>query len=96
VDLRVGGRYRIHMRTPDGKEHRVGGVYRAVDAPRTLSYTWQWDGDPNESLVTVEFVPKGTGTELVLTHSGFPNAEARMHHEQGWVALVDKLAKAVV
>jgi uncharacterized protein YndB with AHSA1/START domain len=95
VDLRVGGRYRVHMRAPDGKEHRVVGVYRTIDAPRMVSYTWQWEGDPNESLVTVEFLPKGTGTELVLTHSGFPDADTRTHHEHGWNALVAKLSTVV-
>lgn len=95
VDLRVGGRYRVHMRAPDGKEHRLVGVYRTIDAPRTVSYTWQWEGDPNESVVTVEFLPRGTGTELVLTHSGFPDADTRGHHEHGWNALVTKLAAHV-
>jgi uncharacterized protein YndB with AHSA1/START domain len=30
VDLRVGGQYRIVMRSPDGAERVVGGVYRRI------------------------------------------------------------------
>jgi uncharacterized protein YndB with AHSA1/START domain len=30
ADARVGGRFRVIMRTPDGEEHDVGGVYREV------------------------------------------------------------------
>ena len=30
MDVRVGGRYRIVMHSPDGETHRVGGVYREV------------------------------------------------------------------
>src|SRR2546427_12616018 len=34
VDLRVGGRYRIDMRAPDGTLHRVTGTYREVESPK--------------------------------------------------------------
>jgi len=34
VDLRVGGRYRIHMQGADGVLHRVTGIYQEVDPPR--------------------------------------------------------------
>lgn len=93
VDLRPGGRYRIEMAEPaGGTVHKVSGTYRVVDPPQKLVYTWQWDGDPIETQVTLEFLPAGTGTELVLTHDGFINAEARTHHEQGWTAIMASLA----
>jgi uncharacterized protein YndB with AHSA1/START domain len=71
IDLRVGGRYRIGFRTPNGLAV-VGGVFLDVLAPRKLVYTWLWR-EPNEapraeSLVTVEFRDTGSGTELLLTH----------------------------
>jgi uncharacterized protein YndB with AHSA1/START domain len=94
ADLRPGGRYRIHMQEPgDGKLHKVGGSYRLIDPPRKLVYTWQWDGDPIETQVTLDFIPSGGGTELVLTHDGFPNDDQRMHHEQGWTAILEKLGE---
>jgi uncharacterized protein YndB with AHSA1/START domain len=96
VDLRVGGRYRIHMRAPEGKEHHVSGVYRVVEPGRKLVYTWKWEtattnNEQADTLVTVEFVPKGTGTELVLTHEGFASEEARRNHEQGWTGIMEKV-----
>ncbi|HXY32554.1 MAG TPA: SRPBCC domain-containing protein [Gemmatimonadaceae bacterium] len=94
VDLKVGGRYRIHMRQPDGAEHRVSGIYRVIDPPRKLAYTWQWDGDAEETLVTLEFLPKGTGTELVLTHEGFATDEKRTSHEHGWTSILERLSTA--
>jgi uncharacterized protein YndB with AHSA1/START domain len=36
IDLRPGGKYRIHMTEPDGKELMVSGVYREIDPPRIL------------------------------------------------------------
>ncbi len=90
VDLRVGGTYRIHMMEPGGKEHRVSGTYRTVEPPRRLVYTWKWEDDPTETVVTLEFLPKGKGTELVLTHEGFAAEERRASHEHGWTAIFDK------
>ena len=93
VDLRVGGRYRIHMREPGGAVHKVSGTYRVVEPPRRVVYTWQWEGDPVETQVMLEFIPKGAGTELVLTHGGFPTDDMRAHHEQGWTGILVHFAK---
>ena len=95
VDLRVGGAYRIHMRTPDGSEVRLVGVYREVDPPKKLVYTWSWETSPEmgETLVTVEFLERGRATDVVLKHELFPTDEARGKHEHGWTASLDKLAK---
>lgn len=97
VDLRVGGRYRVHMRTPDGTEMRVAGVYRAVDPPGKLVYTWRWETSPEEAetLVTVEFIERGRATEVVLTHERFESDDARLQHQEGWVACFDKLANVL-
>ena len=92
VDLRMGGRYRIEMQEPDeGAVHKVSGIYRVVDPPNKLVYTWQWEGDPAETQVTLEFLSRGTGTELVLTHEGFADGDSRAHHEQGWTSILERL-----
>ena len=97
VDLLVGGHYRIHMREPNGSEHRVSGVYREVDPPQRLVYTWSWENDPEmvESLVTVEFHERGDATEVVLRHEGFRTKESRDRHETGWGGCLEKLATVV-
>ena len=94
VDLRVGGRYRIDMRAPDGTLHRVTGTYREVDPPNRLVYTWLWETTPGatETLVTVEFHDRAGRTEVVLTHERLPDAEARARHEHGWNGCFEKLA----
>jgi uncharacterized protein YndB with AHSA1/START domain len=95
VDLRVGGAYRVHMRSPDGSEVRLVGVYREVDPPKKLVYTWVWETSPEmgETLVTVEFLERGRATEVVLKHELFPADEARDRHEHGWSGSLDKLAR---
>ena len=98
VDLRVGGAYRVHMRAPDGSEARLVGVYREVDPPKKLVYTWRWETSPEmgETLVTVEFLERGRATEVVLTHELFPTDEVRGKHQLGWSASLDKLAEILI
>ena len=97
VHRRPGGKYRIHMRTPNGAEHHLIGVYRVVDPPKKLVYTWRWESEPDapETLVTVDFLDRGETTDLVLTHELFPNEESKGKHEHGWIGCLDKLAQVV-
>jgi uncharacterized protein YndB with AHSA1/START domain len=94
IDPRVGGRYRLLMKAPDGNEHDVSGVYREVVPNQKLVFTWAWKSTPErESLVTIELKPDGDGTLLTLTHEQFFDETARDHHQQGWVGSLDKLEK---
>lgn len=100
VDLRVGGRYRLSMRTDEGQMHVVGGEYREVDRPRRLVYTWCWEGtdgpDPGHaSLVTVEFRADGAGTTVVLEHAGLTSEESRAGHESGWIGVLENLGRRI-
>jgi uncharacterized protein YndB with AHSA1/START domain len=103
VDLRPGGRYRLSMRDTDtGAVHTIVGEYREIRRPERLAYTWTWESNPEEmkgseeSLVEVDFVEDGDETEVVLTHSGFANAEIRAMHEHGWNACLDNLERRVL
>ena len=94
LDVRVGGRYRIVMHSPDGDVHRVGGVYREIVPNKKLVYTWAWESTPErESLVTLEFKPSGQGTELVLAHQRFADSQARDKHQEGWNGCLDRLGR---
>lgn len=94
-DVRVGGAYRIEMRTPDGEAFVARGVYREVVPVRRLVMTWSWEEDDpaeeHESLLTLEFAPHGTGTELTLTHARLKDVASRDRHEHGWTSILDKL-----
>ena len=97
IDLRVGGRYRMVMRTSGGEEHDVGGVYREIEPNRKVTFTWAWKSTPErESLVTVTLRPDGDGTLLTLTHEQFFDEEARDRHQHGWIGGLDKLERYVV
>ncbi|MGH7539009.1 MAG: SRPBCC family protein [Gemmatimonadales bacterium] len=93
VDLRVGGRYRIHIQAPDDTVHKVTGVYQAVDPQRRLVYTWFWETGPEQgdTLVTVEFHERGGATEVIQLER-FPSAAVRDGHEEGWTSCLRKLS----
>jgi uncharacterized protein YndB with AHSA1/START domain len=92
ADVRVGGRYRMVMKSPDGEQHDVSGVYREVVPGEKLAFTWAWKSTPErESLVTVTVKPDGDGTLLTLTHEQFFDDDARDRHQHGWTGALDKL-----
>ena len=93
IDLRVGGRYRLEMREPNGTPHDAYGEYRVVDPPQRIVYTWNWVQEPDvrDTVVTVEFNDLGEkGTEVVLRHSGLTPKQAESH-TQGWTSILEKL-----
>src|SRR5579864_9338037 len=81
VDLRVGGAYKLAMTSPKGETYIVFGTFIAIEAPKKLSYTWAWEADDgapsHESVVTVEFKPRGDTTEIVLTHERLASADRK-------------------
>ena len=92
AEVEVGGAFLIEMRGTEGKTWLTRGQYRDVVPNRRLVHTWRWEGSDVESLVTVEFEPEPDGTtRLTLTHSRFPEAEARDEHERGWTGCLAKL-----
>jgi glutathione S-transferase len=97
-DVRPGGSYRFTMRARDGDQFTIGGSYREILRPERLTYTWAWQGEnmPNmETLITVAFSERDGGTELMMTHSGFPNAAMCAAHEDGWHSSFNRLCDLV-
>lgn len=67
-----------------GKPFAVHGVYKEVERPRLLAFTWipSWQDEPIETLVHCELDEKDGITRVRLTHSGLTE-RARMQH-RGW------------
>lgn len=95
VDLRVGGAYTLVMVNPEGGRHTAVGVYKEIDPPHRLVYTWDWKEDEYrmdvETVVTVELISVGDATEVVLTHDLFPVQEATDGHTEGWESCLNRL-----
>ena len=95
ADLRPGGAWRLCMRTPDGEELWVGGVYREIIPPERIVSTHAWqnpDGTPgHETLMTVELAARGDRTEMTFRQTGFESVEERDGHRDGWSECFDRL-----
>jgi uncharacterized protein YndB with AHSA1/START domain len=93
VDARVGGRFEIVMHTSNGAiPHR--GVYEVIDRPRRLVFTWNspYAGE-HDSLVTVDFLAKAGGTEVVVTHEKLPTEVAVGQHREGWTGCLEQFVR---
>ena len=95
-DLVEGGAFTLRMEVAGGNTYHVFGTYREVDFPRRLVYTWDleeaedWVG---ETLVTVEFLPEGEATRVVITHEGFPTTEDTEGPRGGWAGCLEALER---
>jgi uncharacterized protein YndB with AHSA1/START domain len=94
ADVRTGGRFRVVMTDPNGKDYEVSGVYRQVILTRKLVLSWNWKDQPGESsLLTVSLRALGKGTELTLVHEGYLDREPPVTtHEEGWNGALNQLA----
>jgi len=96
LDVRPGGRWRTTVHAADGAIKTVSGVYRAIEKPRRLVFTWAWHGDDgargHETEITVTFEPVPGGTRLTLVQRAFEGKEVRDRHVWGWSSSLDRLA----
>jgi len=94
-DLRVGGGFSATMRSPEGTEHRLRGVYREIVPPERLVFTHLWvdeRGNPGpETLVTVTLAEHHGRTEMMFHQGIFASVAALEGHEQGWQSCFERL-----
>jgi uncharacterized protein YndB with AHSA1/START domain len=97
LDIRPGGAWRTTMRSPDGKRMTVSGVYRVVEKPQRLVFTWAWEDETGargqETEVTVTFAAAPGGTRLVIEQKGFATVDSRDQHARGWSSTLNCLEK---
>lgn len=84
-DLRPGGKWMMRGIGLGGRPFTVQGVYREIERPRLLVFTWlpSWQDDPTETLVSFDFFEKDGMTTVRLTHSGLATESSRAQH-RGW------------
>lgn len=97
VDLRVGGGFRFVLRSPDGKELGVRGVYREISSPARSVHMESFDDYPGESQVTAVFTESDGKTTMTATVL-YPSREVRdavvqSGMEHGAAESYDKLAE---
>jgi uncharacterized protein YndB with AHSA1/START domain len=99
MDARPGGRWRICLRSTEGKpELWQGGVFREVMAPERLVFTFAWEEEGErglETLVTITFEEDGGKTRMTFRQAPFQSVEERDGHRWGWGSAFDRLVAAL-
>jgi uncharacterized protein YndB with AHSA1/START domain len=95
-EFREGGSYRFSYDTPGGQRMTVGGVFRVIERPARIIFSWLIE-PPDEhagidSEVTVTISGRGSVTELSIRHAKFGRADADARHDRGWRGALDLLA----
>jgi uncharacterized protein YndB with AHSA1/START domain/ketosteroid isomerase-like protein len=97
TDPKRGGAYRICIRSPQGDDYWAGGVYREIDKPRRLVFTYAWekqDGHAgHDRIVTVDFSETTGKTRLAFHINGFSSIESRDSEIEGWSECLDRLVQ---
>jgi uncharacterized protein YndB with AHSA1/START domain len=93
VDLRVGGRVRVVMRRPDGREGEMEGEYTAIDRPHRLEMKWTFHDEPsNEQRIELTFTETAPGeTAVVLLNTRISTKERRASQDEGWRGCLEQL-----
>ncbi|MBV9724498.1 MAG: SRPBCC domain-containing protein [Gammaproteobacteria bacterium] len=96
-ELRVGGAFFARMRSPEGTEHRLQGVYREIIPPERLVFSHCWvdeRGTPGpETLVTVTLSERDGRTEMSFHQGIFASVQERDGHAQGWGSCFERLGE---
>jgi uncharacterized protein YndB with AHSA1/START domain len=99
LDFREGGAWRFAYHVPDGGTVVIGGVYRLIEPPAKIVYSWIIEPPDEhagiESEVTVTITPDGDGAELLIRHVKLGRIDAVERHAAGWRGALDQLAVLV-
>lgn len=99
VDFRVGGTWRICIRSNEGAEHWHHGVYQDIIKDSKIVFSHQWerpDGKGPETTVTVLFEADEAGKTRFSFHQAFMvDAIDRDNHRHGWNGCFDHLVSYI-
>lgn len=97
MDFRPGGAWSAVIRSPEGADYPMGGLYRTIDENRHLAFTFRWTGeDGPETLVSVAFETVGARTRLTFAQTPFETVESRDSHAEGWGECLDRLTAYIL
>jgi len=100
MDFRIGGAYKLCMRSPEGQDFWVQGVYTEIAPPERLAFTWfRGDGDISNyhrTVVTLTFADVNGKTKLTLHQALFDTTANRDDHNGGWSECLDRLGAFVI
>lgn len=98
VDPRPGGRWSARMVATDGEfACGQGGVYREINRPERLVFTWGVDADEftDRSVVTIELEEIDGKTRMTFHQAGFVSDDEEQNVNNGWNQCLDKFGSYI-
>jgi uncharacterized protein YndB with AHSA1/START domain len=96
-DLRIGGKWRSGMRSPEGEDFIHCGEYLEIEKPSRLVFTHTWESNRLEpranTKITVVLNEIGGKTQMIFIHAGLATEESACSHRHGWTGAFENLAQ---
>ena len=86
------------MQPPEGEAFELAGVFREVDAPSALAFTFRWqpaDPDDRETVAEISFRGIDDSTEVRVRQGAFETEARCALHRDGWTESLEKLGELV-
>jgi uncharacterized protein YndB with AHSA1/START domain len=95
ADVRPGGRWRICIRSSDGTDYWMHGVYREIVPPERLVFTHVWEdghgASGHETLITITFDEIDGKTRMTFHKAVLVSVHERNAQHAGWSECLDRL-----
>jgi uncharacterized protein YndB with AHSA1/START domain len=95
-EFKVGGREYSAGKGPDGGDYTFDVRYQDIVPDQRIVYTYDMTLGGKRisvSLATIEFVPEGAGTQMIVTEKGafLDGLDTVKQREEGTISLIDQL-----
>ncbi|MGI9365895.1 MAG: SRPBCC family protein [Rhizobiaceae bacterium] len=100
LDLSRPGPWWSTLVNAEGNTYKMSGIVEVTNPPKSVEFTWGWhdenDKRGHESKVRFDVRPNaGGGAKFVLTHTGLPDEDSMMNHNEGWTSSLRKLQRLI-
>lgn len=96
-ELRIGGKWRSSMRSPEGEDFIHCGEYLEIEKPSRLVFTHRWERNSIEpqanTRITVVLDERDGKTDMIFIHAGLATKASACSHEYGWTGAFEHLAR---
>ena len=94
--VQLNGVFSVTFANADGTEFTCRGIYKEIQPPHKLIFTWGWANQPEvDELITLQFSPDEHGTLMLFEQSQIDPQTALHNYEEGWRSTFQKLEKAL-
>ncbi len=96
LDVQVNGSFSVTFVNFDGTKFTAQGIYKEVNEPNRLVFTWGWANQPDVAeLISLQFAPNEYGTLMRFEQSNIDPQTTLHNYEEGWRSTFQKLEKAL-